>query len=248
MKIIFIILVLLSYLNADEMQRIEAIVNDITELRIDYEECKTELKAEKRAAKSADVYTCQKHRDEVVKYKNLYKEEKKKNIILKAETDYNSDLIKSNKSLAKSVKTLEKQIKTQKILSIAKDNEIKKLSKKTKNTTPKKIVSSEICKDTNKFPKLMMKEKKKENKIEKKKLIKKDKIISFKARPFRIKADSAVYDSIDGKKIDEWKKGTSFTSNQKTEIWVKITGYFIDKKWKKSKKDMWIKKSQVSQR
>ena len=244
MKIIFIILVLLSYLNADEMQRIEAIVNDITELRIDYEECKTELKAEKRAAKSADIYTCQKHRDEVVKYKDLYKEEKKKNLILKAEAEYSSDLTKSNKSLAKSVKTLKKQIKTQKTLLIAKDNEIKKLSKKTKNTTPKTIISSEICKDTNKFPKLMMKEKNKENK----KLIKKDKIINFKARPFRIKADSAIYDSIDGKKIDEWKRGTSFTSNQKTEIWVKITGYFVAKKWKKSKKDMWIKKSQVSQR
>lgn len=195
MKTVFIILALLSYLYADEMKRIESIVQDITELRGDYEKCQ-----------------------------DLYKQEKKKNIILKAETEYNDDLIKSNKSLAKTVENLEKQIKIQKKLLTSKDNEINKLLKSGKK----------VCKTENVFPKLMMK---KEETIQK-----------FKARPFRLKIDSDIYDAVDGNKIDEWSKGTSFTSNEKTDSWVKITGYFVNKKWKKSTKDMWIKESNVSQR
>ncbi|MCW8895067.1 MAG: hypothetical protein OQK48_06905 [Sulfurimonas sp.] len=216
MKIIFITLALVSFVYADEMQRIEAIVKDITELRGDYEECQAQLKDKKITNSLLNDSTCK-------KYEDLYKQEKNKNIILKAQTDYNDDLLKSNKSLAASVETLKKQIKKQKKLLISKDNEINKL-----------LNNKKICKKENVFPKLMMKQEVTTTK--------------FKARPFRLKIDSDIYDSIDGNKIDEWSKGTSFTSNEKTDAWVKITGYFVNKKWKKSQKDMWIKKSQVSQR
>ena len=44
MKIILIALILFTSLYADEMKRIESIIQDIAELRVDYEECEAKLK------------------------------------------------------------------------------------------------------------------------------------------------------------------------------------------------------------
>lgn len=229
MKIVFITLILLSsYLNADDVQRIEAIIKDIAKLRVEYEICESELKEKKTAIFSAETSSCQ-------KYKELYEEEKNNNMILKAQSDYDKDLLKSNQNMAKIIKKLEKQIKDQRKLLLSKDIEIKKLRKNSKNE----------CKNTNVFPKLMIKEKYKKQSS---KDIEKEEIITFKARPFRLKADSDIYDSINGNKISKWQEGTSFTSNQETSEWVKITGYFVNKKWKKAEQDMWIKKAQVIKR
>lgn len=226
MKIVFIALLLLSYLNADDVQRIEAIIKDIAKLRVEHERCESELKEKKTAIFSAETSSCQ-------KYKELYEEEKNKNVILKAQTDYDKDLLKSNQNMAKSIKKLEKQIKEQEKLLKIKDIEIKKLQKNSKND----------CKNINVFPKLMLKEQYKQQKHEAT-----EKIITFKPRAFRLKVDSDIYDSINGNKISKWQKGTSFTSNQETDEWVKITGYFVNKKWKKAEQEMWIKKSQVFKR
>ena len=76
----------------------------------------------------------------------------------------------------------------------------------------------------------------------------KEEVQITKASTYRLSSDGAIYDSPNGKQINSWTKNTSFTSNRKTINWVKITGFFIDKKWKKAKEDMWIKKSQVSKR
>ena len=70
----------------------------------------------------------------------------------------------------------------------------------------------------------------------------------FKAKAFRFDVEANVYDSINGDIIDRWDAKTSFTSNQKTDRWVKITGYFVDKKWQKAKKDMWVESDKVFQR
>lgn len=48
MKIIFTILMILSLLNSDEIKRLEAIVVEISQLRTDYEECKSELLKNKK--------------------------------------------------------------------------------------------------------------------------------------------------------------------------------------------------------
>ena len=59
------------------------------------------------------------------------------------------------------------------------------------------------------------------------------------------KTGEIIYDGINGKNIDKWVKNTSFTSNKKSANWIQISGYFIDKKWTKAKKQMWVKKAQV---
>ena len=72
-----------------------------------------------------------------------------------------------------------------------------------------------------------------------------EKIIKFKAATFRLNDDSIVYDSINGNKVDIWKKGACFTSNKKTNNWILVTGYFVNYKWQSSKKKMWIKITQT---
>ena len=184
MKIILMILITLSLVKADEMDRIEAIVDDITQLRSDYETCQNELN-------SID------------------------------------DLNGSNVNLYKKIRKLEKQLLIKNNLLKSKDKTIKKLKLNQEY--------SRNCTNKNDFPKLLMKKEFKNN----------IKITKFKAASFELKIDSIIYDDIDGKKIDEWVKTTSFTSNIKTATWMKVSGYFIDKKWRPAKADMWIKIEQV---
>ncbi len=152
-------------------------------------------------------------------YEKLYNEQKHKNIILKAQLEYSNDLQTSNKNLASKVEELEKLVKKQKNLLNIKQN-----------TT------------NNAFSTLIMKERYQE------KDLKKEKIIKFKAISFYLKKDSNIYDAIDGNKIFNWNEGRSFTSNKKTKKWIKITGYFVNKKWQRAKQNMWIKLQKVSKK
>ena len=71
---------------------------------------------------------------------------------------------------------------------------------------------------------------------------------SNKASAYRLLVDADIYDAINGKVIDNWEARTSFTSSQRTALWVKITGYFVDRQWQKAKRDLWIKSDKVFKR
>lgn len=73
-------------------------------------------------------------------------------------------------------------------------------------------------------------------------------IISSEASAYRVKKESSVYDAPQGQIIDVWEENTSFTSNVSTDDWIKITGYFVDKKWRKARKEMWVKKEETLKR
>jgi len=91
--------------------------------------------------------------------------------------------------------------------------------------------------------------KKKEITIVHKVVKQKAEMIRFiKPATFRLKNTSIIYNKIDGVKITEWFKNRTFTSNIKSENWVKITGYFVGRKWKKVNEEMWIKSNQVFKR
>jgi hypothetical protein len=143
---------------------------------------------------------------------------------LRADNERSSD----KKDLLKRIDILEKQVEKQKKLLKAKEIMIKNLT----NTSSKTYT----CKETNSFPKLMMKEEYQE------------KIVTFKASAFVLNTQSIIYDAINGKRIDKWEKGTSFTSNKEAKNWILITGYFVNKKWVIAKKEMWLKKAQVSKK
>lgn len=187
MKIIFLTLIVLSFLHSNEIQRMEAIIDDISKLRTDYEECKFELLKNKKDTVNPEY-----------------------------------------EILTDKVKKLEKIVKKQDELLKLKENNVKYIFKKTS--------------DENKFPKLMMK------KEFQKESVNKNLIINFKASAFFLNKNSTIYDAIDGTEIDKWESGTSFTSNEKTKEWIKIGGYFIDRKWRKAKKEMWVKLANTSKK
>lgn len=230
MKFLISILFILISLHADEMQRIENIVNDIAKLRVDYEECTTALKQQNK---------------ESVPFKAIeYKSEES------SEKDNNNDkLLKSEiASLQLLLKAQEETIKAQE--SKIKELELKKISSEkvvvTKEVQSPKVVCKE-AKDTNVFPKLAMKEnlvvKEQERSSGADESIK-----EVEAGVFRLNSDSTIYDSINGNKIEQWEVERSFTSNIQSENWIKITGYFTDKKWHPSEKEMWIMLKKVTKR
>ncbi len=215
MKSILISLFLISSLYSDEMKRIEAIVQDITELRSDYEKCKDELKSSSSAKFSAVISKSE-------NFEKLYNEEKKKNISLKAKINSIEKIKNSNEVLSREIQELKKELNVQKKIS------------ETKNKTIQKFMNESLaCKEENKFPKLMMKEDINGS------------TEFFKPTSFYLISESAIYDDINGQEIDTWVQSRSFTSNQKRDGWIKITGYFVDKKWRSAKKSMWIKSTQV---
>lgn len=134
--------------------------------------------------------------------------------------------------------------------------------KACKKTKPRTVKS---CKDDNPFPKLMPKDGKTINphpvelehvvKVSKipqekpaEKSVKSKQVVSEKASSYRMKNETAVYDAINGKVVAIWEVKTSFTSNIEQGEWVKITGYFVNKKWKKSTKSLWVRSKNTIKR
>ena len=71
--------------------------------------------------------------------------------------------------------------------------------------------------------------------------LKEDKTVYFEASAFRVSVDVSIYDAPNGKVVSTWEAMKSFTSNQKRGGWIKITGYFVDKKWRPSRDEsLWV--------
>jgi len=136
------------------------------------------------------------------------------------------------------------ELKKYKKLLKSKEEKIKSLKNKLKEKSKTQIIIKEKYENPNKFPKLALKAKY----INKKQNIKKEECIHIKPSVFRLKSESKIYDAISGKEIDYWEKGRSFTSDTASEKWIKITGYFVDRKWTKAKNGMWIEKTNVLKR
>ena len=90
--------------------------------------------------------------------------------------------------------------------------------------------------DNNAFPPLVLKDEYKATENE------------TRAYAYRLAKDAKIYDAIDGVVVTQWEARTSFTSNKRTKEWIKITGYFVDKVWRPSTKEMWIKSSDTIKR
>jgi len=193
MKFIYLILIIALSLEADEIQRIESIVNDIAKLRVKYEQCQNNLEVKNK--------------------------------------EYEKKIL----SLENKIKILEKQLKS-KEKYIKKEKYKTKIQTKTKYKTVKTLVTTQ-CQEQNPFPKLIMKDG-----------VKKEIPTLTEASAFRLNKDAKIYNAVDGSVLDTWEKSTSFTSNQRTQSWIKITGYFNDKVWHKSKLELWIRASDALQR
>jgi chromosome segregation ATPase len=252
MKVLILSLFIVSSLFSNDMQRIENIVNDISELRVKYDECKTQLTLKNNNVASFKASECDcSFIDE--KLQMTLSNEKNKNKLLESE----------NKKLLLQIKELNTTIKSQNSVLKSKDSiinklevqqiELKKQLLKTKRkksvvknrATKVKVDTKVVCqeaKDTNIFPKLV----KKEHNLSDVRVS--EKVVEVGARAYRLAKDATIYDAINGKKITEWTIRTSFTSNVRSENWIKITGYFINKKWLPSASPMWIQAKDVIKR
>lgn len=114
---------------------------------------------------------------------------------------------------------------------------------------PKNVIT--VCEDDNPFPQLMMKEKKNIKPLEteaqmvievkKTPTVTVERITTEKASVYRMNKEAEIYDAPHGKSIDRWEEKTSFTSNVSEGEWIKITGFFVDRKWQKAQEEMWVK-------
>ena len=132
-------------------------------------------------------------------------------------------------------------------------NQIAILEKKAKNE-PKVVVKERIKevikekkiypKDDNVFPTLMLKE----AKVVKKNIKEKEIVQEAKPTTYRLKNDSKIYNRFDGAEIYLWEKDRTFTSNIKTQNYIKITGFFVNQVWQSAEEELWIKKVDVFER
>jgi len=226
MKFLIVSLLIATTLLSNEIQRIEAIVEDIAKLRVSYEECKKELNSKTVISKSSDTEF-----KEIDRLKRLLKIEIEKNDILLTKIDLINNINIDTENLKNEIKEYKKLLEDKNV-------EINLLKKNNTKIVCKPRVIIQKCEELNVFPNLVMKEK----------YNKKETIKNIKATSFRLKEKSDIYDSINGKVIKNWEEGVSFTSNIASQNWIKITGYFIDKQWNGAKVDLWIRKNNVLQR
>jgi hypothetical protein len=220
---------LCGVLSANEIERIESIVNDVTRLRTNYEICQQKLIVTEAEAKSSD------RKADTTHYEAL---EKKISALEKALEASRENERLSERSLEHAntqIAQLNKLVSEQK-QHVAVLSEVKPQQR----VVTKTVEVPKPCPDPNPFPKLMMKE----TQPVVKSVAKNGETIYFDACAFRVTEESDIYDAPDGKVIERWEAKTSFTSNQKRGGWVRITGYFVEGKWRPSRdRTLWVKEA-----
>lgn len=303
--------VLCSLLLGDEIQRIESIVNDITKLRIEYDECRRQLDAKTPSVlrndlvlKQEEPLRCEAEQDEVKRLSRLVEDMRQKNTLLHEELEKANKSLETEKELRvkleeaqKANKEKEKALKIKDAADkkteddylallmekekyiIYLENQIKNKEKTHKKEEAKSPVVQVNCQEEkNPFPKLVLKEQyrdatsaksdkvrplpletttvvQQEAPIQKEEALSvsvqkqavSEKVVLQMIEPsaFKLNKESEIYDAPNANVLEKWEEGTSFTSNQKYKNWIKITGYFIDKKWRPSKRELWILEENV---
>mgnify|MGYP007094920046 CR=1 FL=1 len=246
MKYIYLTFFVSVFAMANEISRMESIVEDIEKLRSNYTKCMKELvlKTDVDNSANSELKKMQKLMEE---YKVLLEEEKVKNTLLLSQKNEKLTLDEKSNKVKKNI--LETKLKDEKIKNESlsrnlkikyekiikdKDNIIISLRNKIKITKKPIMVKKEICEDENPFPSLMMKENK-EEKIS-------AATLNLKVGTYRLNQESEIYDGINGNVLFLWEDKSSFTTTKVTQDWIKVTGYFVDKKWTKAEKNLWVKK------
>lgn len=248
MKYSIIALAFISIVSASETQRVASMVEDISKLRDDYATCKSELESQSIIPQTTS--TCRVKASELKNFKELLKKEQEQNSILRKKIELSEK--ENTKSILEKQKILEleKTVQDQSKLLEMQENKINSLNsallvktkEKESNSSQNDIKNSLVCKEKNLFSKLVVKE------SSNKKDAGDEKAYATKAMTLFLKVDSSLYDAINGKKVAEWKKDDPFTSNQRSESWVKVTGYFVGRTWKKANEELWVEVVNVNEK
>ena len=245
MKRIGLSFLLVTLLNADEIERINALVKEVESMRVGYEKCEEQLKIYKTSPKSAAISVKQDECETTLK--NIQDGTKKKIESLQTKIkDLESQIVEYKNKLklkTKEIKSLHKQIDS------LKTDILKKEKSLSQQATGK--LSKRKCLQLQK-PLIIEKEKQSEQLA----LDSQNRVVVqerytvrvTKPKTFRTLHEADIYDKPDGAKIDRWVEGRSFTSYIESGDWIKITGYFVDKKWTEAKKELWIRKFDAFER
>ncbi len=270
--VVFVYSVLL--LQANDIERIDLLVKEVKHLQSNYSICQKKLfiledRMKKNSNNAVEVCT-QELSKEREKFLNLQKEYESKQedksleiaLVhnLKKKIEYGEkELLEKDLQIKKlqtqidmfgkdllSIQKLTQQLSQEKKRNIMLERKIKLLEKKIERKIPKKEFTCKKISDKIVQRKVQHLVLTKERNIAIQERIK---FIASKAKTYRTKNEADIYDAIGGKKIDKWVKGRSFTSYVVvSDGWIKITGYFVHKKWKEAKKEMWIKKEDAFER
>jgi len=214
MRIIYLVLFFgMSVLSAQDQQssidRIEAIINDVSSMREELNSCVNALESsqKKRELASNNLLLCTRSSAQ-----------------MKREL---GDLTKAYKALELKYRALKQRVNTKK--------RIQPLQLDCAKQRKSVVV---IPKDDNPFPTL-----------QKGKHSSAFALIHFKPTVFRTNKACKVYDTPNGNVVAFWEKGRSFTALSRTQTFIKVSGYFIDKQWRSAKDEsLWIKASDSKQR
>ncbi len=117
------------------------------------------------------------------------------------------------------------------------EQKVKRLEKKVRELTlalKQKEAKAHIKQKTPMKPKVSVKTKPKKK--------------SSQIGTYRLLRDAYVYNEADGEILYTWEKGRSFTSSKHTDRMIKVTGYFVNRIWRKAEKDMWVKSENAFRR
>ena len=136
MKVAILSLAILAFLSADDKTRVESIVQDISTLRANYEQCQQALDAKNIDAmvpkidiKKEKVSQCQKTEQELKEYKELLKKEQEKSRVLAQKIDYYSNEKPKTTQVKQKILELEKELKEKNKLLKSKESELISLKK-----------------------------------------------------------------------------------------------------------------------
>jgi len=239
MKLLISMCAFVSIVSANEVDRIEKIIEDVERLRSNYETCQIALS--KKPTNTVSI----KDKCDYAPYieKESVSKENEKALHVKI-----NKLQEENELLKIVIKDFEKSME-------AETPEIRQSAPCTPTIITKEIfqkcepeVTTKVVKETCE-PKTVIKEVVVEKIIylpAKKKVTTKSSTKRIhkvsKAKTYRVNKNASIYDKIDGKVVDTFEPKTSFTSNVKKGEWIQITGQFIDSQWTSVKcKTLWIK-------
>ncbi|HFU73951.1 MAG TPA: hypothetical protein ENK65_00195 [Helicobacteraceae bacterium] len=258
MRLLTVMICVVPLVFANETKRIEDIVSDITQLRQAYEQCQNDLQGQNKSLHALTEKT------QVQQVEN----DAEKNRATRIIEDYkveNALLLKREQKLQRELDTIKKRVASlEQLVKDQREHIASMSSNDTKVQTPCKTTN------TNPFPKLLPK-----NAPEKKIVVTKEvtalkddthvasktvihakeekKVVAvsefFDPTTFRLKEESNIFNAPHGKALKTWEAKTSFTSNEKRGAWTRITGYFVEGKWRPSgKNQFWIETKRIEKK
>lgn len=201
--------------SAEDIERIERIVRDVTELRQKYESCQEALSRIETAPMECDVSKA----ELLMRQKAQLSCEERLERLTSAQTQP-CQASKSDALEAK-IKALEEELKasTQRYTQLQTQYESLRMDHEGLKQQSVSAASKQETLSSSSVP-----------------------FAWAEARAYRLLREADIYDAPGGKIVAHWEAQRSFTSMQGEGAWIRITGYFVNKQWRPSREEsLWVR-------